>query len=46
MNRDAKNISGAKGEEMVKTVWHEILDALRKDVPEILELAKGKTAEA
>jgi hypothetical protein len=40
--RDAENISGEKGEEIVKTVWRETLDALQKDFPKVRELVNGK----
>jgi hypothetical protein len=39
--RDPSNLTGEKGEKMQQTVWHEIVDALRKDVPEILPITQG-----
>jgi hypothetical protein len=36
--RDADNVSGDDGEEMIQSVWHEIVNALREEVPEVLEI--------
>jgi hypothetical protein len=38
--RDAENISGEEGKKLKETVWFEIVDALRKDVPEVAGLLK------
>ncbi|KAF1991457.1 NAD(P)-binding protein [Aulographum hederae CBS 113979] len=38
---DTPLLQGEEGEELRKRVWHEILDALRKEVPEVVELAKA-----
>ncbi|KAK7518726.1 short chain dehydrogenase/reductase [Phyllosticta citricarpa] len=35
---------GEKGEAFKQRVWAEILDSLRKDVPEVLEIARPKVA--
>lgn len=35
---------GEKGDAFKQRVWAEILDSLRKDVPEVLEIARPKVA--
>lgn len=35
---DGESLSGAKGEKLKNTVWHEIVEALKKDVPEVEKL--------
>jgi hypothetical protein len=37
---DAEILTGDKGKKLKATVWFEIVDALRKDVPEISGLLK------
>jgi len=41
MRRDAEVIGSEKGQKREERVWHEIIDSLRKDVPEVIELAKA-----
>ena len=36
-NRTAPLLDGEEGKERKERVWHEIIDALRKDVPEVLQ---------
>jgi hypothetical protein len=37
-DRPAASLSGEPGKKFIDHVWHDILDALRKDVPEVLSL--------
>lgn len=36
--RTASLLAGKDGKERAENVWHEMIDALKKDVPETLEL--------
>jgi len=37
---DAEIIGSEQGQKREDRVWHEIIDSLRKEVPEVFELAK------
>jgi hypothetical protein len=41
MHRDSKNVGSEKGQKREERVWHEIINSLRKEVPEVTELAKA-----
>jgi hypothetical protein len=36
-----KLLTGEDGEKLQEKVWHELLDSLRKENPEVMEIAKS-----
>jgi hypothetical protein len=39
--RPAPLVSGEEGEELMKRIWNEIVDALEKDVPQVKEALRS-----
>jgi hypothetical protein len=41
INSSAPLLSGDKGEKLQQQVWSEIIQALKKDVPDVVDALKG-----